>query len=165
MIFLFQFTQPLTPHPIPPLPCHFASLRVVFHPLTTFQFRVLASLFGWWFNHRELWVDLLVDIVLPMVMQPPSSLLVLPLALPLGVCRLIPIIDCVYLLLSWSGSGRISQGTAITCSCQKVLLIISSSIAVWCQQMGWYPKWDVREARSSQEPTGMTLVKYVAKGI
>jgi hypothetical protein len=33
---------------------------------------------------------------------------------------------CIHPHLYWSGSGKASQGTGITCSCQEVLLGISS---------------------------------------
>jgi hypothetical protein len=43
--------------------------------------------------------------------------------------------------LYWLGAGRNSLGTAISGSCQQVLLAISDSIGFWCLQMGWIPRW------------------------
>jgi hypothetical protein len=48
---------------------------------------------------------------------------------------------CGHPHLYWSGSGRASWGTAISGFCQQVLLGISNSVWVWCQQMGWIPRW------------------------
>jgi hypothetical protein len=52
-----------------------------------------------------------------------------------------PMVGCEHLCLHLSGSGRASPGIAIPCSCQQALLGISSSIWVWCLQMGWIPRW------------------------
>jgi hypothetical protein len=38
-------------------------------------------------------------------------------------------------------SGRASQETALTCSCQQALLIISNNVWVWCLYMGWILRW------------------------
>jgi hypothetical protein len=43
--------------------------------------------------------------------------------------------------LYWSGSGRASQETATSGSCQQALLGISNSVWVWCLYMGWIPRW------------------------
>jgi hypothetical protein len=82
--------------------------------------------FGWWFSPWELWAIWLVDaVVLPMELQTPSTPSVLALTPPLG-----PLTQsgCMHLHLCWSGSGRASQGTAITGSCQQALLGISDSV-------------------------------------
>ena len=39
------------------------------------------------------------------------------------------------------GSGRASQKTAISVSCQQALLGISDSVWVWCLYMRWIPRW------------------------
>jgi hypothetical protein len=43
--------------------------------------------------------------------------------------------------LYWSGSGRASQETAVSGSCQQALLGISNSVWVWCLHLGWIPSW------------------------
>ena len=52
-----------------------------------------------------------------------------------------PMVGYEYPLLYMSGSGRASQETAISGSCQQVLLGIHSSVWVWCLCMGWIPRW------------------------
>ena len=41
-------------------------------------------------------------------------------------------VGCEYLHFYWSSAGRTSQGTAITGTCQQVLLGIRNSVGVWC---------------------------------
>jgi len=48
------------------------------------------------------------------------------------------VVGCV--LLYWSASETISQGTATRGSCQYALLGISNSVWVWCLLMGWIPR-------------------------
>jgi hypothetical protein len=57
------------------------------------------------------------------------------------VPTLSPMFDCVYLHLYWPGSGRTSQGTAIPGFCQQAIFGISNNVWVWCQKMGWMPRW------------------------
>jgi hypothetical protein len=52
-----------------------------------------------------------------------------------------PMVGCEHLHLYWSGSGRASQETAISGSCQQVLLGIHHSVWVWWLYMGWIPRW------------------------
>jgi hypothetical protein len=40
-----------------------------------------------------------------------------------------------------SGSGRSSQQTTISGSCQQVLPSLSNSVWVWLLYMGWIPMW------------------------
>lgn len=58
-----------------------------------------------------------------------------------GVPVLSPMVGCKHPYLSWSVSGRVSQGTAILGFCQPMLLDISNSIGVWCLQIGWISRW------------------------
>jgi hypothetical protein len=44
-------------------------------------------------------------------------------------------------LLYLSGTGRASQKTAISGSCQQALVGIHNSVWVWWMFMGWIPRW------------------------
>jgi hypothetical protein len=59
----------------------------------------------------------------------------------IGVPVLSPMFGCEHLYLYLSGTGRASQGTAISGFCQQALLGIRNSVWVWCLQMGWIPRW------------------------
>ena len=84
-------------------------------------------LFGWW----EIWGVWLVDIlVLPMGMHIPSAPSVLSLAPPLGNPMLSPMVGCDHLPLYLSGSGRASQETAISGSCQHAFLGIHKCLGL-----------------------------------
>jgi hypothetical protein len=48
---------------------------------------------------------------------------------------------CEHPPLYMSGSGRASQETAISGSCQHALLGIHSSVCVWWLYMGWICRW------------------------
>jgi len=50
-------------------------------------------------------------------------------------------VGCEHPPLYWSGSGRASQETVISGSCQQVLLCISNSVWVWWLHVGWIPSW------------------------
>jgi hypothetical protein len=50
-------------------------------------------------------------------------------------------VGCEHPPLYLSGSGRVSQETAISGSCQQAL-DNSKSVWVWCLQIGWIPRWD-----------------------
>jgi hypothetical protein len=52
-----------------------------------------------------------------------------------------PIDDCEHLLLYLSGTGRSSQETAISGSCQQALVGIYNSVWFWWLFMGWIPRW------------------------
>jgi hypothetical protein len=59
----------------------------------------------------------------------------------IGVPMLSPMVGCEHPHLFQSGSGRASQETAISGSCQQALLGISNSDWVWCLHRGWIPRW------------------------
>jgi hypothetical protein len=59
----------------------------------------------------------------------------------IGVPVLITMSDCEHPHLYWSGSGRASQETAVSGSCQQAFLGISNSVWVWCLNVGWIPRW------------------------
>ena len=50
-------------------------------------------------------------------------------------------VGCEHLPLYLLGSGRASQETAITGSCQQGLLGTCNSFCVWCLYMGWISRW------------------------
>jgi hypothetical protein len=52
-----------------------------------------------------------------------------------------PMDGCEYPPLYLSGTGRASQETAISGSCQQALLGIHNSVWVWCLYMGWVNLW------------------------
>jgi hypothetical protein len=43
--------------------------------------------------------------------------------------------------LCWSGSGRVSQETAISGCSQQALLGISNIVWFWCPHVGWILRW------------------------
>ena len=49
--------------------------------------------------------------------------------------------DCEHTLVYLSGTGRASQETAISGSCQQALVGICNSVWVWWLFMGWIPRW------------------------
>ena len=51
------------------------------------------------------------------------------------------IVGCEHLHLYWSESGRASQQTAVSGSCQQALFGINSSVWVWCLHVGWILRW------------------------
>jgi hypothetical protein len=96
-------------------------------------------LLGWWFRPWELW---LVDIVvLPMGLQTPSAPSVISLTPPLGIPTLSAIVGCEHPPLYMSGSGWVSQETAISGSCQHAVVGIHNSVCVCWLYMGWIPRW------------------------
>jgi len=52
-----------------------------------------------------------------------------------------PVDDCEHPLLYLPGTGRASQETAISGSCQQALVGIHNSVWVWWLYVGWIPKW------------------------
>ena len=52
-----------------------------------------------------------------------------------------PIVGCEHPHLYWPGSGKTSQGTAISGLCQQARLGIINIVWVWCLQIGWAPRW------------------------
>jgi hypothetical protein len=52
-----------------------------------------------------------------------------------------PMDDCEYPLLYYSGTGRASQETAVSGSCQQALVGICHNVWVWWLFMEWIPKW------------------------
>jgi hypothetical protein len=57
----------------------------------------------------------------------------------IGVPVLSPMDGCEHPYLYWLGSGRASQRTAISGSCQQALLGVHNSFWVWCLYIGWIP--------------------------
>jgi hypothetical protein len=58
-----------------------------------------------------------------------------------GIPVLSPMVGCESLPLYLSGSGRASQETAITRSCQQALLGIHNSVWMWCLYIWWIHRW------------------------
>jgi hypothetical protein len=109
------------------------------HPLLHMQLEpwgLPCVLLGWWLRPWELWWVWLVDIVLPTGLQTLSASLLLSLTPPLGTPVLSPMVGCQHLPLCLAGSGRASQETAISGSCQHKLLGIPNSVCVWGLYMG-----------------------------
>ena len=50
-------------------------------------------------------------------------------------------VGCRFLPLYLSGSGTVSQETAISGSSQQELLVIHNSVLVWWLYMVWIPRW------------------------
>ena len=82
---------------------------------------------------RGIWV---ADMVLPMELQTPSATLVLSLSPPLRtLCSVQWFAAAPSPVLS--GSGRASQETDISGSCQQEFLDIYNSVWIWWLHMGW----------------------------
>jgi hypothetical protein len=60
----------------------------------------------------------------------------------IGDLALHPMDDCEHPLLYLSGTGRASEKTAISGSCQQALAGICNSVWVWWLFMGWIPRWN-----------------------
>jgi hypothetical protein len=76
----------------------------------------MCVFFGWWFSRRELSGYWLVRIVvLPMGLQTPSAPGIL-------------LVGCEHPPLYLSGTGRASQDTAISGSCQQGLVGIHNNV-------------------------------------
>jgi hypothetical protein len=73
------------------------------------------------------WYQLVHIVVPPSGLQTPSDPWVLSLAPPLGTLCSVQRMALLYL----SGTGRASQETAISASCQQALVGIHSSVWVW----------------------------------
>jgi hypothetical protein len=59
----------------------------------------------------------------------------------IGDPMLSPMDGCEHPLLYLSGTGRASQETAISGSCQQALVGIHNSVWFWWLFMGWIPRW------------------------
>jgi hypothetical protein len=59
----------------------------------------------------------------------------------IGDPALSAMVGCKHPTLYLSGSGRASQETAISGSCQQALVGIQNSIWVWWLYVGWIPRW------------------------
>jgi hypothetical protein len=59
----------------------------------------------------------------------------------IGDLVLNPMVSYEHLLLYLTGTGRDSQETAISGSCQKALVGIHNSVWVWWLYMGWILRW------------------------
>ena len=92
-------------------------------------------LFDWWFSPWELWGAWLVDIVANPFssFSPFSNSSIEDLVLS-------PMVACEHLPLYLPGSGRATQETAISGSCQQAILGICNSVWVWCLHAGWIPQ-------------------------
>jgi hypothetical protein len=75
-----------------------------------------------------------------MELQTPSTPWVLSLAPSLGTLCSVQW-KVVNTLLYLSGTGRASQGTAISGSCQQALVGIHNSVWVCWLHRGWIPRW------------------------
>ena len=51
-------------------------------------------------------------------------------------------VGCEHPHLYWSGSGKASQETPVSGSCQQELFGINNSVWVWWMHVGWIPRWD-----------------------
>jgi hypothetical protein len=87
--------------------------------------------FDWWSSSMELWGYWLVHIVFPpMGLQTPSAPWVLSLAPSLGtLCFVQWMAVSIYFWML--GTGRASQETATSGSCQQALIGICNSVWVW----------------------------------
>ena len=52
-----------------------------------------------------------------------------------------PMDSCEHPLLYLSGTGRASQETGLSGSCEQALVGIHNSVWVWWLYMGWIPRW------------------------
>jgi hypothetical protein len=68
--------------------------------------------------------------VLPKGLQTPSPPSVISVTLPLGPSVLSPMVGCMHPHLYLSGSGRASQETAVSGSCQHAFLGIHNSVCL-----------------------------------
>ena len=59
----------------------------------------------------------------------------------IGDSVLCPMDGCKHILMYFLGTGRASQETAISGSCQQALVGINNSVWVWWLFMGWIPRW------------------------
>ena len=57
------------------------------------------------------------------------------------MAQLSPMDGCEHPLQYLSGTGRVSQKTAISGSCQQAFVVIHKSVWVWWLFMGWIPRW------------------------
>jgi hypothetical protein len=80
-------------------------------------------------------------VALTMGLQTPSASSVSSLTPTPSLPTLNPVIGCKHLPLYLSGSGRVSQETAISGFHQQALPSILNSVQVWWLYMGWIPRW------------------------
>jgi hypothetical protein len=59
----------------------------------------------------------------------------------IGDSLLSPMVGLEHPPLYFSGTGRASQETAISGSCQQALVGIHNSVWVWWLYLGWIPRW------------------------
>jgi hypothetical protein len=137
-LFTLQMLSPLLvsllqpSYPIPPYP---ASMRVLPYPPTPAS---PPSIPLYWAIKPSQDPG---PLFLLMPEKVPSAPLVVPLTPPLGSLCSVRLVGCAHLHLYWSGSGKASQKTAVSSSCQQALLGNSSSVWVWCLHVGWIPRW------------------------
>jgi hypothetical protein len=115
------------------------------HPLLRMQLETRVPpcvFFDWWFSPRELWRCWLVHIVVPpMRLQTPSAPWVLSLTPSLETLCSVQLVGREHPLLYLPGTGRASQETAKSDSCQQNIVGICNSVWVWWLYMGWIPRW------------------------
>jgi hypothetical protein len=112
------------------------------HPLLHMQLELQVPpcvFFHWWFSPRELCGYWLVHIVVPPA-NPFRSLGTFSSSF-IGNLVLCPMDDFEHTLLYLPGTGRASQETAISGSCQQNLVDNCNSVWVWWLFMGWIPRW------------------------
>jgi hypothetical protein len=118
------------------------------HPLLHVQLEIdivpPCVLFDWWFSSKELWGVLVSSYCCSSywAANPFSSLCPFSSSV-IGDPVLHPMDCCEHPLLYLSGTGRASQETALSGSCQQALVGICNSVCVWCLFMGWIPCWVV----------------------
>jgi hypothetical protein len=98
-------------------------------------------LFHWWFSPRELWEVRLVDIVLlPMWLQSPSALSVLPLTLPLGYqCSVrwwaISICICIGQAVAEHHRNQLHQASVSKCFLESAI-VSGFGVSKWVGSLG-----------------------------
>ena len=96
-------------------------------------------LFGGWLSSWKLW---LVDIfVLPMRLQTPSAPTVLALTPPLESTCSVQCLAVYFRICIGQALAQPFRGQLYQAPVYPALLGISNSVWVWCQQMGWIPRW------------------------
>ena len=97
--------------------------------------------FDWWFSPKELLGVLVSSYCSSYGASDPFSSLGTLSSSFIGDPVLGPMDDCEHPLLYLPGTGRTSQETAISGSCQQALVGILNSVWVWWLFMRWIPRW------------------------
>jgi hypothetical protein len=130
------FTGPRTSPPIDIWQCH-TLLHIQLEPWVSPR-----VIFGSWFSLWKLWGLVGCYCCFSYGVAKPFSSLGPFSSSYIGELVLSPMVGWEDPPMYLSGSGRASQETAITGSCQQVLLGICSRVLVWQLYMGWIPRWD-----------------------